>query len=126
MDPIAFPQRGGVGRALGSNLWKGSRKERSSKPGPKPAPKGNGKKEQKEKMQAMRERKAQFAERKAMDDRILGTPSEHPDHPGRRERDGLVHSVLNPTGKTRTFEQNLCFLTLFSELYEWRGRSLAE
>jgi hypothetical protein len=37
-----------------------------------------------------------------------------------------VHSVLNPTGKTRTFEQNLCFLTLFSELYERRGRSLAE
>ena len=64
MDPIAFPQRGGVGRALGSNMRKGSRKERSSKPGPKPAPKGNGKKEQKEKMQAMRERKAQFAERK--------------------------------------------------------------
>ena len=126
MDPIAFPQRGGVGRALGSNMRKGSRKERSSKPGPKPAPKGNGKKEQKEKMQAMRERKAQFAERKAMDDRILGTPSEHPDHPGWRERDGLVHSVLNPTGKTWTFEQNLCFLTLFSELYERRGRSLAE
>eukprot|EP01046_Picozoa_sp_COSAG06_P037043 COSAG06_NODE_4142_length_4531_cov_19.196977_1_plen_1158_part_10 len=36
---------------------------------------------------------APFAERKAMDDRILGTPSEHPDHPGWRERDGLVHSV---------------------------------
>ena len=111
---------------MGSDRRKGSRKQRSSTPGPKPAPKGNGKKEQKEKMQAMRERKEQFAERKAMDDRILGTPSEHPDHHRQRERDGLVHSVLNPTGKTRTFEQNLCFLTLFSELYERRGRSLAE
>ena len=125
MEPVAFPQKGGVGRALGSNMRKGSRKERSSKRGPK-AKKVNKKKENKEKMRLLSERKAQFAERKAMDDRILGTPSEHPDHPGQRERDGLVHSVLNPTGKTRTFEQNLCFLTLFSELYERRGRSLAE
>ena len=125
MESIAFPRRGGVGRSLGSDRWKGGQKKKSSKRGPK-AKKVNKKKENKEKMRLLNERKAQFAERKAMDDRILGTPSEHPDHPGRRERDGLVHSVLNPTGKTRTFEQNLCFLTLFSELYERRGRSLAE
>ena len=31
MDPVAFPQRGGVGRALGSNMRKGSRKQRSSR-----------------------------------------------------------------------------------------------
>ena len=125
MESIAFPRRGGVGRSLGSDRWKGGQKKKSSKRGPK-AKKVNKKKENKEKMRLLSERKAQFAEWKAMDDRILGTPSEHPDHPGQRERDGLVHSVLNPTGKTRTFEQNLCFLTLFSELYERRGRSLAE
>ena len=29
-----------------------------------------------------------------------------------------MHSVINPNGNTRTFEQNLVFLTLFCSLYE--------
>lgn len=108
-----FPAKGGVGRAMGSNGRKGEKKQKQSKPGPK-AKKANWKAQAKKKAEAMREIKARQAERRAQDDLVLGSR----DNRGRRQKDGLLHSVINPNGNTRTFEQNLVFLTLFCSLYE--------
>ncbi len=114
---MEFPRRGGVGRSLGTSERKAGRKEKQSKPGPKPK-KRNARAEAKKKGQAMREMKARIVERRAQDDHILGSPDPET---GERAADGLKHSVLNPNGQPRTFEQNLVFLTLFCSLYERRA-----
>ena len=108
-----FPSKGGVGRAMGSHGRKGQKKQKQSKPGPK-AKKVNTKAEMKKKMDALNDLQARQAERRAQDDLVLGSR----DKRGWRQKDGLLHSVINPNGNTRTFEQNLVFLTLFCSLYE--------
>jgi len=105
---------GGVGRGMGSNGKKGSRKEAAPKrPGPTPAQplkkrcKADAKAAKVEKMN-------NHNERKKMDKLILGDlKSKDPD-----VRAGLQQSVVNARGRSRGFHENCLFLTLFCSLYK--------
>jgi hypothetical protein len=105
---------GGVGRGMGSNGKKGSRKEAAPKrPGPTPAQplkkrcKADAKAAKVEKMN-------NHNERKKMDKLILGNlKSKDPDVWA-----GLQQSVVNARGRSRGFHENCLFLTLFCSLYK--------
>jgi hypothetical protein len=108
---------GGVGRGMGSNGKKGSRKEAAPKrPGPTPAQplkkrcKADAKAAKVEKMN-------NHNERKKMDKLILGNlKSKDPNV--QQSVVNVQQSVVNARGRSRGFHENCLFLTLFCSLYK--------
>ena len=90
---------GGVGRGMGSNGRKGSRKEAAPRrPGPQPRTAPPKKKYKNESMEKARQRK----ERDKKDKLIAG----------------LQQTVVNSRGRSRGFHENCAYLTLCCSLYE--------
>jgi|TARA_B110000211_G_C14079175_1_gene553664 hypothetical protein len=120
------PKNGGVGRQLGSNGRKGGDKKKSGKSGPK-SKKVNKKAEQKKQMEAVRQLKADKKERQDMDDFLFGPLKKLPGGGVRYKRDaaqGKAATVRNPSGKPRTFQENMAFLTLCCSVYETKTSDL--
>ena len=105
---------GGVGRGMGSNGRKGSRKEAAPRrPGPQPRTAPPKKKYKNESMEKARQRK----ERDKKDKLIFGDKSVE------KEEDldkwaGLQQTVVNSRGRSRGFHENCAYLTLCCSLYE--------
>ena len=109
-----MPDGGGVGRTLGSNGRKGSRKVAQPKrPGPKPTE--PPKKKFKDDAKATKIQKMNNAnERARLDKLLLGDP----DAKDQAAKDGLQQTVVNARGRSRGFYENCVLLTLFCSLYK--------
>ena len=98
-EQILMKRDGGVGRGMGSNGRKGSRKEAAPRrPGPQPRTAPPKKKYKNESMEKARQRK----ERDKKDKLIAG----------------LQQTVVNSRGRSRGFHENCAYLTLCCSLYE--------